>query len=159
MSETLERLRQEVEGLQVTLAGYRDEFEQLPERIQAADRAALHGPEDGIQAALSGKKDLIARKEELDILIFRVEEKILQVEAQAVDERLKPMAALEDAAIVAEGEAEEAFIEAQKRLEAARAQRRQVEHNRTSLTREAEKLHHAVASHRQEHTRRMKANG
>ncbi len=159
MSESLDRLRQEVEGLQATLAQYRDEFEQLPERIKGADRQALHGPADGIQAALSTKKDLIARQEELDILIFRAEEEILKLEARQVDERLKPMAGLEDAAIVAEGEAEEAFLEAQKRLEAAQAQRRQIEHNRTSLTREAEKLHHAVASHRQEHTRRMKANG
>lgn len=159
MTETLERLREEVADSQATLAQYRDEFEQLPERIQAADRAALHGPEDQIKAALSGKKELIARQEELTILIFRAEEKILQVEAQAVAERLKPMAALEDQAIVAEGEAEATFLEAQKRLEAAQAQRRQIEHDRTSLTREAEKLHHAVAAHRHDHTRRMRANG
>lgn len=153
----IEQLRRDVEDSQATLAQYRDEFEQLPERIKAADRAALHGPADQIQSALTEKKNLIERQGELDILIFRVEEAILKLEAQQVEERLKPLADQIEAAIVAETEAEEAFIAAQTRLTEAQARRRQLEHDRESLTRQGEKALHSIYAHRNEHTRKTRA--
>lgn len=158
MSDAIDRLREEIAQAQTTLAEYRSEYEGLPALIQAADRATLTGPESGIEAALTRKKDLAARTEALDILIFRTEEKILQLEARQVDERLKPMAAEEEAATNAEAAAMVAFETAAKQYEEAQARRRQVEHDRTTLQREAERLHHAVYQHRNEHNRRMKVN-
>lgn len=159
VASVIEQLRQEASAAHSSLGAYKVEMEGLPAKIKAAEAKAYSGPEEGIEAALKEKQDLLARQEALDILIFRIEESILDNSMKQAQEELKPLPALEEEAINAEASAQEALTAAQKRFEEAQARRRQIEHNRTSLLRELEKRQNAFYQHRNEHAKKARTNG
>ncbi|MBK9313097.1 MAG: hypothetical protein IPM55_02440 [Acidobacteria bacterium] len=136
------------EDTQALLAEYKAELDGIPARIRSAETRALSGPADGIEAALTEKKELLARVEALDILIFRAEESLINVEIRKAQERLKPLADQIAEAEQVEEEAQASFAEARTKFEDAQARRRQLEHDQQSLSRELEKQTHAFYQHR-----------